>query len=357
MNKYESGSLSPYAAALLNNDGEMNYFRWLTSEKDTSKVPNIVETGLSPDKMFKAQKAALAYRDAALGTRQHRGIKDAGLYLVKPETGIFQVKQTIHALSGNINGVVITDIDDLFSQTTEAYCDFWFKFFKSKGIHNFPKLTVPEIMSFGGRYDKVPDLVAAAQKLGYATYDEFHEQVIAGNAKLHANITPNKDYTELLKTLAAQGYPVAAYLTARPPEMLPVTAQNLAINYAPLAPIICTQAMADPVRAKVKVMDALLGNGSHPGINVLYLDDHIGTTKAMREITDPRLTALAPIVDRNRHQSNTGINGMVEIAHIPAIVDQTPRTGNRTPMNPVTAGMLWMISHPQGTGTDKTYMN
>lgn len=351
MSNYE---LSPYAAALLNNEANKYYFRLRTSDNDTDTVPNIIQTGLSPDKIHKAQKAALAYRDAALGTRQHRGIKDAGLYLVEPETGIFQVKQTIHALSGNINGVVITDIDDLFSQTTEAYCDFWFKFFKSKGIRNFPKLTVPEVMSYGGRYDKVPDLVAAAIALGYENYDKFHEQVIAGNAELHANITPNKEYTELLKILAAQGYPVAAYLTARPPEMLPVTAHNLAINYAPLAPIICTQAMADPVRAKVKVMDALLGNGSHPGINVLYLDDHIGTIKAMREITDPRLTAFAPIVDRNRPQLNTGINGMVEIADIPAIVDQTPRTGNRTQLNTVTAGMFWMISHWQGTGKDTT---
>lgn len=166
-------------------------------------------------------------------------------------------------------------------------------------LTDFAPVTLTELLAHSGRYFQVPRYQQAASEMGL-TFGALWQEVSL-DAEAHASMLPFPQARELQQTFSEGGAAIAGYPTARPQDIIRLTAASLKHHHLAKAPVIDTQASsADPSHAKLaffreRVLPYL------PEDHQLYLvDDHASTAIAIKEALNGRVEVLVPIVARNR---------------------------------------------------------
>jgi len=167
-------------------------------------------------------------------------------------------------------------------------------------LPEFESVNLTEVINFGGRYFQTPKYQEAAKKIGVPFGEIFKK--IATNQYLHSCVKPSKNQMDFISFLSENNFNIIGYPTARPKELMEITARSFNYFNFPVAPIIDTQASStDPSEAKVAFFKKLLADFT---INkpILFFDDHVKTAIKLKEEFSGIINPIVPIVPRNKHE-------------------------------------------------------
>jgi hypothetical protein len=199
------------------------------------------------------------------------------------------------ALSANTGTIVISDIDDSLLDSGAAFRSAINEALSTLEP-DFTGITDEEVRDNGGRFCLTPSLIQLLATIDpQVSYDELVTPIYS-DKELHEKMLPLDGIKDLLLAFSQNNIAVAAYLTARPEAIAEITAQSLASNSLPEAPIIhaCN---------KVEIISqiaALLP----PNFRIIVLDDIVDNLLPICELseTDDR---IIPICVVSRHNQVT----------------------------------------------------